>query len=178
MQRRVQSVLAVNPAGTVPALQLGDEVISESLAIAEWAAEQKPELWPSEPVARAQARSAACEMCSSFGALRSNLPCNIRRRAEPRELGEDVMRDIERIQAIWTTLRERHGKRGPYLFGAMPTIPDAFFTPVATRFRTYAVKLSEPAQRYASTLLENPDFLEWERAGKAEKWTMPEWDSV
>src|SRR5690349_18977611 len=117
LQRRVPRVLAVNPAGTVPALQLGENVISDSLAISEWAAEQKPELWPSDPIARAQARSVTCEMHSGFGALRSKLPCNIRRRAETRQHGDDVVRDIERVEAIWTTLRERHGKGGLYLFG-------------------------------------------------------------
>lgn len=178
LQRRVPSVLAINPAGTVPALHVGDDVIADSLAISEWVAEQKPALWPSDPAARAQARAAACEMHSGFGALRSQLPCNIRRRAEPRQHGEDVLREIERVQELWKTLADRHGKGGPYLFGAAPTITDAFFTPVATRFRTYAVKLSDGAAKYSSALLENAAFLAWERDAKVEEWTMPEWDKA
>jgi glutathione S-transferase len=178
MQRRVPRVLAINPSGTVPALHVGDDIIADSLAISEWAAEQKPGLWPSDPAARAQARSAACEMHSSFAALRSSLPCNIRRRAEPRQHGEDVLREIERVEQIWKTLAERFGNGGPYLFGAKPTITDAFYTPVATRFRTYGVKLSDGAQKYSSALLDNPAFLAWERDAKVEEWTMPEWDDV
>jgi glutathione S-transferase len=178
LQRSMPEVLAVSPSGTVPALHTGGETISDSLAISEWAAEQVPTLWPRDPLLRAQARSAACEMHSSFGALRSHLPCNLRRRAEPRALAADVTRDIRRVEQIWTTLRARFGDSGPYLFGAGPTIADAFYTPIATRFRTYAVTLGAEAQRYADTLLADPAFREWEQAGLAEPWTMPIWDSV
>ena len=175
--RQMPSVLAVYPAGTVPVLHVGDDVIGDSLAISEWAAERAPALWPEASVARAQARSAVCEMHSSFAALRATLVCNIRRRAEPRSLGEEVRRDVARIEAIWTSLRARFGAGGPYLFGDRPTIADAFFTPVATRFRTYAVKIGAEAQRYADVLLKNPAFLEWEAGAVAEEWVMAESDS-
>jgi glutathione S-transferase len=176
--RRMPSVLAISPSGTVPALHVGPEVIGDSLAISEWAAEQVPALWPADPIVRALARSAACEMHSSFGALRGTLACNIRRRAEPRELSADVRRDVERIDALFCALRARFGAGGPYLFGAERTIADAFYTPVATRFRTYAVKVSPAAQSYADTLLSDPAFLRWEAAALAEEWSMPDWDSV
>lgn len=178
LKRQVAGVLAVNPSGTVPVLHASGAVIGDSLAISEWAAERTPSLWPLDPVARALARSAACEMHSGFGALRSALPCNIRRRAEPRALGEDVRRDVERMQQLWASLRARFGGAGPYLFGSSPTIADAFFTPVATRFRTYAVELRGDAQAYADALLANDAFREWERDGEREPFTMPEWDSV
>jgi glutathione S-transferase len=176
-ERQIAEVLAVSPSGTVPALHLGTDVIGDSLAICEWAAEQHPQLWPRDPAARAYARSAACEMHSGFSALRANLPCNIRRRAEARALPDEVRREVARVDALWTELRERFGAGGPYLFGASPSIADAFFTPVATRFRTYGVTLSSPAQRYAEALLQNPAFRKWEQAGTEEPWTMPQWDA-
>lgn len=178
LKREVPGVLAVSPTGAVPVLHLGEDVIPDSLSIAEWAAEKAPSLWPADPTARAHARSATCEMHSSFGALRSNLPCNIRRRAEPRDWSNDVRRDIARVEAIWTALSSRFGAGGPYLFGAAPTIADAFFTPVATRFRTYGVPLAAEAQRYADALLSNPTFLAWEAEAVKEEWAMAEWDSV
>lgn len=180
-RRAMPSVLAVSPSGTVPSLHLGDDVVGDSLAIAEWAAEEAPAsgLWPADRTARAYARSAACEMHSGFGALRSKLPCNIRRRAEPRALGDDVRRDIARIESIWTSLRGRFGAGGPYLFGTKPGIVDAFFTPVATRFRTYGVELESPeARAYAAALLENPAFRAWEREAIEEPWSMPQWDAA
>lgn len=177
-KRQIAEVLAVSPAGTVPALHLGTEVIGDSLAISEWVAEQALELWPRDATVRAHARSAACEMHSSFGALRSSLPCNIRRRAARRHLDDEVLRDVQRIDAIWTSLRARFGGEGPYLFGASPTIADAFFVPIATRFRTYSVEVSAEAQRYADALLANPSFREWEGEGNREPWAMAAWDSV
>jgi glutathione S-transferase len=177
-KRQMPSVLAISPSGTVPALHFGAEVISDSLAISEWAAERVPGLWPADPIARAHARSAACEMHSGFAALRANLVCNIRRRSEPRELSEEVRRDVERIDALWSALRTRFGSGGPFLFGEVPTIADAFYTPVATRFRTYGVRLGAAAQRYADALLRDPAFLQWEAAATAEEWTLAESDSI
>jgi glutathione S-transferase len=178
MQRQMKEVLAVSPSGTVPALHVGGDVVTDSLAISEWAAEKVPALWPADPTARALARSAACEMHSGFFSLRRELPCNIRRRAEPRTFSENGRREIARVEAIWFSLRQRFGSGGPYLFGASPTIADAFYTPVATRFRTYGVTLGSEAQAYATALLENPAFCEWEEAGKREPWSMPQWDAA
>lgn len=176
--RQMASILAVSPSGTVPALHLGSDVISDSLAISEWAAERKPGLWPSDPVARAHARSAACEMHSAFEAVRSSMPCNIRRRTGPRTLNADARREVTRIEALWAQLRARFGGGGPYLFGSTPTITDAFYTPVATRFRTYGVEISSASQAYVDALLGDAAFLEWEAEAKRETWTLPGTDEA
>jgi glutathione S-transferase len=117
-------------------------------------------------------------MHSGFAALRTKLPCNIRRRAEPRQWTEDVDQEVRRVETLWTALHTRFAGEGPYLFGPTPTIADAFFTPVATRFRSYGVALGREAQRYADALLANEDFRIWEAAAIREAWTMPEWDSA
>jgi glutathione S-transferase len=67
-------------------------------------------------------------------------------------------------------MRGRFGAKGAFLFGDW-SIADAFFTPVATRFRTYGVILSEygdtgPAGAYAATLLADPHYLEWEQGAR------------
>jgi glutathione S-transferase len=177
-ERRQPDILAVSPAGTVPVLHVAGDVIYDSLAISEWAAEQAPSLWPRDAGARALARAAACEMHAGFGALRAALPCNVRRRADARVLSEAVLRDVARIEQLWSTLRARFGAAGAYLFGAMPTIADAFFTPVATRFRTYDVPLGDEARAYTATLLANPAFREWEAGAVAEKWALPSSDAA
>jgi glutathione S-transferase len=161
---QIQEVLAVSPTGRVPAMQVGETSIWDSLAICEWAAEQAPHanLWPQDAQPRATARSLVCEMHSGFSALRTHLTCNIRRRVPEPTWNEETRRDIERIDAIFTKTRERFGKRGPYLFGEHPGIVDAFFTPVATRLRTYNVSgLSAASAAYRDTLLSTPAFLEW-----------------
>ena len=174
--RESPAVLAVSETGTVPALHFGADSISDSLAISEWAAEQAPSLWPSDPVARTYARSAVCEMHAGFAALRSALPCNIRRRAGARPQSAEVKRDVARLEALWSQLRDRFGANGPYLFG-QKTIADAFFMPVATRFRTYGVDVQGHAKGYVQTLLSDPEFREWESLAEQEPWTIPQWDA-
>jgi glutathione S-transferase len=182
-QARSAAVLAVSPSGRVPALHLGDVVVWDSLAISEWAAESAPEahLWPADPVTRAVCRAATCEMHAGFAAIRNNLPCNIRRRAEPRApsstSSDDVRHELARIEALWNELRARFGEGGPYLFGSRPTVADAFYAPVATRLRTYGITLGGAAQAYARAILADAAFLAWEKEALAETWTMPVWDA-
>ena len=62
-------------------------------------------------------------------------------------------------------MRARFGSGGHYLFGEW-SVPDAFFTPVATRFRHYQIDLGAhgddgTAAAYRDALLAQPDFLEW-----------------
>ena len=53
--------------------------------------------------------------------------------------------DVDRILAMWRQCLDAYG--GPYLFGATPTIADAMYAPVCTRFRTYDVELDDAAAR-------------------------------
>ena len=163
------AIAAHSPSGLVPALKDGAVAISDSLAICEYLAERFPEagLWPADPVARAYARAAAAEMHSGFQALRGECPMDLAAAPGAVELSEATGKDIGRIVALWSGLLSRFG--GPWLGGAQWGIADAFFTPVATRFRTYGVKLSDfgdagVAGAYAARLLERPEFLAWEAA--------------
>jgi glutathione S-transferase len=176
---KIPDILAVSPSGRVPVLHVDDMIIWDSLAICEWAAEQNPTLWPQEPAARAVARSAAAEMHAGFAALRGHYSMNLRRKAEPAKqpAGENVLADIARIDALWSELRGRFGGAGACLFGQR-SIADAMFTPVATRFRSYGVALSAPAQAYADALLADPDFQDWDAAAQQEPWFMPAVDSL
>jgi glutathione S-transferase len=63
----------VTPAGRVPALVDDGFVVWDTLAIAEYLAEQYPDkaLWPRDAKARARARSVCAEMHAGFSALRS-----------------------------------------------------------------------------------------------------------
>lgn len=167
-------ILALSPSGLVPALRVEGEVVWDSMAIAVWAAENFPQarMWPEEAHARWLARSAACEMHSGFAALRKQCPMDLQVRKELAPSRETAL-DLQRLVSLWRDLRGRFGQAGPCLFGAW-SIPDAFFTPVATRIRTYSLDLAAHgdedgvAQAYADTLLAHPDFLEWERRALAE----------
>ena len=158
-----------SPTGQVPALKDGDLTICDSLAICEYLAERYPGLWPKDPAARALARSAAAEMHSGFASLRGECPMDLALEPKDVELSPATHKDIRRIVELWRGLLARFG--GPFLVGEW-SIADAFFTPVATRFRTYGVKLSDfgddgSAGEYSQRLLQTPEFLEWEAAAVA-----------
>jgi glutathione S-transferase len=161
------AIARVSPSGLVPALIVGDMTICDSLAICEYVAEQHPQarLWPTDPVARALARAATCEMHSGFASLRGECPMDLAAAPRVAELSEATHKDLRRVASLWGSMLARFG--GPWLAGAHWTIADAFFTPVATRLRTYGVRLSDfgdtgAGGSYAERLLEAPEFLAWE----------------
>ena len=163
------AILPHSPSGLVPALKDGGLVVWDSLAICEYLAEKHPGLWPKDPARRALARAAAAEMHSGFSSLRGECPVALDEPVRDADLSEATAKDIRRIVKLWNALLDRFG--GPFLAGDW-SIADAFYTPVATRFRTYGVKLSDygdagPAGEYAERLLEQPEFLAWETAAKS-----------
>jgi glutathione S-transferase len=175
----IPEIVAVSPSGRVPVLHVGEVRVWDSLAIAEWAAESRPEagLWPEDPLVRAACRSVVAEMHSGFMALRRDFPMNIRRRTIRMGYGDDAARDLARLDELWRWCREHHGAQGPYLFGKL-TLADAFFAPVATRLRTYGRNLSAVSDAYRDAILSEPSFLEWERAALLEPWVITATDQI
>ena len=88
-----QTVDALTPTGKVPVLVDEALVIWDTLAIAEYLAEEFPEkhLWPQDKAARARARSVCAEMHAGFTGLRSHCPMNIE--ASRPEIGALIWRD-------------------------------------------------------------------------------------
>ena len=152
------------PAGRVPVLTDGEVVVWDSLAICEYLAERHAGLWPADPVARAWARSISAEMHSGFGALRQEMSMDVRSRRPQRKRSDAVLRDIARVERVWSDTRARFGAGGNLLFGGF-TIADAFYAPVAFRFRTYGVQPGGAAGAYLAALLALPAMREWEAAG-------------
>lgn len=161
----------ISPTRLAPALKDGELVVWDSLAICEYLAETFPDakLWPADPKLRAIGRAAAAEMHSGFQALRGECPMALDEAPRALEISEATRKNVRTIVERWSQLLARSG--GPFLLGDW-SIADAFYTPVATRFRTYQIKLADygdagAAQAYAERLLQTPEFLEWERAAKA-----------
>jgi glutathione S-transferase len=161
------AILKHSATGLVPVLKDGDVVISDSLAICEYLAERFPDmgLWPRDARMRAYARAAAAEMHSGFASLRGECPMDLTMWPRAATLSEATHKDIRRIVKLWTGLMTKFG--GPWLVGEEWGVADAFFTPVATRFKSYGVKLSDfgdrsgAAARYAERLLDRPEFQAW-----------------
>lgn len=168
--RTETAILPHSPSGLVPALKDGDLTVWDSLAICEYLAEKFPQarLWPEDATLRALARAAAAEMHSGFASLRGECPMALDAEPHVVTLSVATQKNVRRIVRLWSDLLARSG--GPFLAGDW-SIADAFYTPVATRFRTYGVHPSDYGDNgacgaYAARLLQEPDFLEWEAAAR------------
>lgn len=154
-----QSFRKISPSGKVPCLIDGGTVVWDSLAIAEYLAEEHAGVWPGQAAARAWARSAAAEMHSGFGELRSRCSMTCGQRVRLNEIPPALEREIARLQFLWNEGLSRFG--GPYLAGEAFTAADAFYAPVAFRVRTYGLALDAPAAAYADRLLNTRAMREW-----------------
>jgi glutathione S-transferase len=164
-----------SPAGHVPVLLHRGLAVWDSLAIAEYLNDLKPEagLWPAAVAARAHARAISAEMHAGFVELRSNMPMNVRASYPGKGMTPGVRAEIERITSLWRDCRKRFAGAAPkdegFLFGA-PSAADAMYAPVVTRFRTYGVSLDSDANAYCTAILAHPAMKEWIDAAKHEPW--------
>jgi glutathione S-transferase len=169
--------------GKVPVLVDATVNVWESLAILEYLAEKFPaaKLWPDDATARAHARAIAAEMHAGFAPLRRHCPMNMWRPVKKRELPDDVVANVSRIDGLWTDCRARFGAGGPFLFGRFGTA-DAMYAPVVARFHTYGVEVGEAARAYMAAVMALPAWAEWRAAALKEPWVLPadepDWPTV
>lgn len=168
-----QTILPLNPYGTVPVLTDGDLNITDSLAICEYLAENHPELrlWPDEKQAKVQARNLTANMHNGYPHLRQYLPMNIE--TVLIEVGQIILRDqpkvkteidfLDNILSFWL-----NQSKGSYLFGDF-TIVDAFYAPVCLRLKNYAIPTSATVTQYIDTICQNHAVAEWTADAMAEK---------
>ena len=156
------------PARLVPTLRTPDGiVVGESLAIAETLAERHPEktMWPADPGARAAARWLAAEMHAGFSDLRQDCPMQLLWHYEGFSPSESVLKDLARIEELWSWARGTGETDGPWLFGAY-SIADVFYAPVAARIAGFGLPVGAAAQAYVATHLADPAFEEWRLEGQ------------
>jgi glutathione S-transferase len=168
-------LLLLAPSVLVPRLDHNGVSVWDVLAIAEYLAELFPKsgMLPKDPVARAHCRSISGEMHSGFYNLRSALPMNLKSKYKNFKIFAGAHPDIERVQAIWADCLDTYG--GPFLFGK-PTIADAMYAPVCTRFRTYNVPITGKSRKYCQTIFQWEPMAEWVSAAKKEPEEMEELD--
>ena len=153
------------PTGKVPVLVEGELAVWDTLAIAEYVAEQYPDkqLWPRDKAARARARSVCAEMHAGFTALRGACPMNIE--ASLQDIGALAWRDkpavradVSRLVAMWSELLAAH--KGPMLFGGF-SAADAYFAPVCMRLKTYALPVPPVISAYVERVRALPGVKAW-----------------
>ncbi|KPL52811.1 glutathione S-transferase [Prosthecomicrobium hirschii] len=169
-------LLLLSPSFLVPCLTHDGARVWDTLAIAEYLAELKPKagILPSDRVQRAHCRAIAGEMHSGFYNLRSALPMNLRAHYPDFKVWNGALPDIDRIVTIWRECLA--ASSGPFLFGAKPTVADAMYAPVCTRFTTYDVKLDALCKAYCQTILAWAPMAEWIAAAKSEPEELEELD--
>jgi glutathione S-transferase len=169
-------LLLLSPSFLVPCLTHNGVKVWDTLAMAEYLNELKPDagLLPADQAARAHCRAISGEMHSGFSNLRSALPMHIKAHYPGFKVWAGAQADIDRIAAIWRECLAAYG--GPYLFGAKPSAADAMYAPVCTRFMTYDVKLDPDCAAYCRTILAMPFVQDWIAAAKTEPDDVEELD--
>jgi glutathione S-transferase len=168
-------VSKLSGTGKVPALDDNGTHVWESLAILEYLAERFPaaRLWPADPAARACARAISSEMHAGFVPLRRACPMNMWRPVKKRELNDEAVANVRRIETMWADCRTRYGAGGPFLFGPF-CAADAMYAPVVARFHTYDVEVDAAARAYMAAMRALPAWREWETAALKEPWVLAE----
>ncbi|MFO6421170.1 glutathione S-transferase family protein [Hylemonella sp. W303a] len=173
-----RTIARVNPVGKVPVLTDGELVIWDTLAIVEYLAETFPDkhLWPQDRARRARARSVCAEMHAGFTALRTHCSMNIE--ADLSEAGARIWReqpavqsDVLRITQMWRELLRESG-REELLFGDF-SIADAYFAPVCTRLKTYALPVPEDIAAYIARVHALAGVRAWVDDALAERDFIP-----
>jgi glutathione S-transferase len=154
-------LLLLSPSFLVPRLVHEDVTVWDTLAIAVFLNELFPQagLLPADRAVRAHCLSISGEMHSGFANMRSALPMNIKAHYPGFKVWAGAQADIERIVAIWRGCLTAHG--GPFLMGAAPTLADAMYAPVCSRFTSYDVKLDPECDAYRARIMALPLMQEW-----------------
>jgi glutathione S-transferase len=168
-------LLLLAPSVMVPRLTHDGASVWDTLAIAECLAELYPQagMLPVERVARAHCRSISGEIHSGFYNLRSALPMNLKAKYTNFKIFAGALADIDRVQAIWGECLDTWG--GPFLYKT-PTIADAMYAPVCTRFLTYGVPMTDASKAYCRTIMSWTPMAAWVKAAKKEPAEMEELD--
>ncbi len=174
-----EKITAVSPSGTVPALELSNLVIWDSLAICEWAAERSAfgVLWPSNGSLRAVGRAVSATMHSAYAELRAAAPMNLHRIGQPLNVfPEAAESDLALLEALWRKAAG-YSSGGPFLLGDW-SIVDAMATPYATRIRSYDLPVSADTRAYVDALLSTREFKQWEAEALADPHRKPQTDAM
>jgi glutathione S-transferase len=169
-------LLLLSPTVLTPRLTHDGASVWGTLAIAEYLDELRPEagLLPVDRVQRAHCRSVAGEMQSGFYNLRSALPMNIRARYPNFRVFTGARADIRRVLTIWSECLDAYG--GPFLFGEQPTLADAMYAPVCSRFVTYDIALEGKAADYRDRIMAWAPMKHWIADARQEPQEIEELD--
>mgnify|MGYP002636630496 CR=1 FL=1 len=145
-EQRSDGFLALNPQGLVPALEIGDTVFTQSLAICEYLDEMAPEppLLSSDPVKRARIRAfsqaIACDIhpVQNLKILARLGACGLDQSAVSEWAGEIIGEGLTACAALLPI------HSGRFCFGDQPTLADICLIPQMANARRFGAVLTSP----------------------------------
>jgi glutathione S-transferase len=150
-----------SPPGAVPVLVDDDVVISDSLAIMEYANELGGgSLLPTDVRLRAHARSLVAWVHSGMSNICSNISFESSFYKTRREMNVTEIAEAAKVCAVWE--RELVASGGPFLMGEL-SLADLAFVPVVQRLLSHNVNLTNwpLTEDWASQLMSRPSVIEW-----------------
>jgi len=150
--------LEISPHGKVPVLWVGDDILFESNAIAEFLDDTvEPRLHPEDPVKRARNRAwtdFTPDFAKALGAVNYAKSRDTQNKAK-----EDARRALTRLEEA---LKQERGNEGPYFNGGKLCIVDAAHAPFFMRFtlveklcKTGLIKEYPSVERWRQALVDN-----------------------
>jgi glutathione S-transferase len=160
-------IRAFSPPGAVPVLVDGDAVIFDSLAIMEYANDLgDSRLWPSDPVARATARSLLAWQHAGLSGLCAGLSFESAFYPDKRPITPDESAEAARVFSAWESAL--HSSGGPWLAGSL-SLADLAFVPTVVRLlaHTPVPDAFPAAAEWARRVLERPAVDRWLQEARA-----------
>ncbi|HEX3182552.1 MAG TPA: maleylacetoacetate isomerase [Beijerinckiaceae bacterium] len=145
-EQRASDYLQLNPQGLVPTLETDHGgIITQSLAIIEWLDETHPEppLLPKNPTPRARVRAFAMVLACDTHPIQNLGVLNRLRAAKlPEDLVTQWAADTN-VAGLTACERLILTERGPFCFGAAPTLADVCLVPQLYNARRFKVDVSK-----------------------------------
>ncbi|WP_338666123.1 maleylacetoacetate isomerase [Pararoseomonas sp. SCSIO 73927] len=148
-EQRAPDYLCLNPQGLLPSLETDDGVVlTQSMAIVEWLDETHPEppLLPGDALSRARIRAFAQAIaCDIHPVQNLKVLARLRAMGQPEEVVTGWARDTiqEGLEACEALLQ---GGKGPFCFGATPTLADICLIPQLGNARRFGAEVSALAR--------------------------------
>lgn len=168
-QHKTPEYLALNPAGTVPTLVVGDTVLTESAAILLWLVEQEGGEWLAPPKASAQ----RAEFLQHVVHLANTLQPAFRRWFYPAEVAGEAAADANKANAADEIAREWDRwdallAQRDYLLGSEVSAVDFYICVLMRWARNMPRKATDWPQlaKFVSRMKQRPSFKQlYEREG-------------
>ncbi|MEM7236970.1 MAG: glutathione S-transferase [Pseudomonadota bacterium] len=165
------ALITYAPAISLPVLfgetDREDDLIWAGSAAAEILAERHPSagLWPEIMDMRETARALSASARTGFSSLQA-LPMNLHARYQGFVPSAAEQQDVDAVSRLWAWALASSG--GPFLCGDDFCAADAAFAPIASRFVTYGLEMTDAVKAYVGAIYSHPAVRRWHACADAQ----------